>query len=176
MFLTCIVILTPSPIIVQLTKFLDGLQDDKKEPNILIALSKNYIRPLIIVIFNSGIIPTICDIIANLEWHKKKSSRQVSIMRKNFFFQIMNTIFLQITLSTTIIALIEKVNNPDFKFDFDTIRTLLLSGFVDFLFINLSIQWTFISNGIQLLDIPHHIIKFLKFTCHKRAQKKDVAP
>lgn len=127
-----------------------------------------------IVIFNSGIIPTIVDLIAYLEYHKTKSSRQVHIMRKNFFFMIMNTIFLQITVQTTIRALFERINEAEF--DFDNIKRLLLTNFVNFLFLNLSIQWAFITNGIQLLDIPHHLVKFLKVWFHKRAQKKEENP
>ena len=55
-------------------------------------------------------------------------------------------------------------------------KTLLLKNFVNFLFLNLAIQWAFISNGIQLLDIPHHLIKGIKYLCHRRSQKKEVLP
>jgi hypothetical protein len=67
-------------------------------------------------------------------------------MRKNFFFQILNTIFLQITLSLTIDALLKKL---DFRqMTFEEFRNLLLANYVNFKFLALSIQWTFMTNGI----------------------------
>jgi len=38
-----------------------------------------------------------------------------------------------------------------------------------------SITVAFITNSIQLLDIPHHIVKFFKYLSHKNAQKKEVS-
>lgn len=98
---------------------------------------QSYVQPLIIVTINAGIIPTICDIIASLEYHKTKSSRQVAIMRKNFFFQILNTIFIQITLTTTIDALVKEIDI--FTMTFDEVRTLLLSNYINFTFLALAI-------------------------------------
>ena len=146
MLVTCILILSPIPIISFLNEFLNGIKGNKDDSDFLITTLQLYLQPLMIVTFNSGIIPLICDFIADLENHKTKSARQVAIMRKSFFFQSMNTIFLQITLQTTIKALLEQIN--DTEFDFDRMKALLLKNFSNFLFLNLSIQWCFISNGI----------------------------
>lgn len=73
-----------------------------EQESVLLKTISNYVQPLIIVTLNSGVIPVLVDIIADLEHHKTKSSRQVAIMKKNFIFQILNVIFLQITLSTSI--------------------------------------------------------------------------
>jgi hypothetical protein len=85
------------------------------------------VQPLIIVTLNSGVIPVLVDLIADLENHKTKSSRQVAIMRKNFIFQIINTIFLQITLSSSIKTLIDQLEEADITID--SVKMILLKGF-----------------------------------------------
>lgn len=44
----------------------------------------------------------------------------------------------------------------------------------NWLFLRYAIAVTFISNSIQLLDIPHHIIKFIKYMSYKYSQKTEV--
>jgi len=82
---------------------------DGDQESVLLKTISNYVQPLIIVTLNSGVIPVLVDIIADLEKHKTKSSRQVAIMKKNFIFQIINAIFLQITLSASIKMLIDQL-------------------------------------------------------------------
>jgi hypothetical protein len=62
------------------------------------------LAPLLVLAFNSGILPLFIDFISFLEGHKNKSTRQIGIMRKNFFFQIFNIIFLQLTGQAVIIS------------------------------------------------------------------------
>lgn len=59
---------------------------------------------------------------------------------------------------------------------FEQIRDLLLSNYINFTFLALAIQWTFVTNGIQLLDVPHHLYKFLMYVLHKREMKKEDVP
>ena len=95
-----VLIMSPLGLIEYLKNYILGLSDEENQ--VLFKTIAGFVQPLIIVTLNAGVIPTIVDIIANLENHKTKSSRQVAIMRKNFVFQIINTILLQITLSSTI--------------------------------------------------------------------------
>jgi hypothetical protein len=46
---------------------------------------------------------------------------------------------------------------------------LIIKNFANEIFITLTIQLAFISNGIQLLDISHHIVKFFKYLKYKKA-------
>ncbi len=64
---------------------LSPLIDPKKTDFFSVAL-QTYFTPLLILTFNSGILPLIIDFIAYLERHKSKSAKQIGIMRKNFFF------------------------------------------------------------------------------------------
>jgi hypothetical protein len=41
-------------------------------------------------------------------------------------------------------------------------------------FLRYAIQLAFLSNGIQLLDIPHNIVRSCKFLCYKRREKKEL--
>jgi len=41
-------------------------------------------------------------------------------------------------------------------------------------FLRYAIQIAFISNGIQLLDIPHQTVKTCKYFCHRQSQKKEI--
>jgi len=50
------------------------------------VMIQTYISPIILLIFNSGIVPVLIDVIAYLEAHKSKSMKQLGIMRKVFFF------------------------------------------------------------------------------------------
>jgi hypothetical protein len=104
------------------------------------------LQTLILVTINSGIIPTVCDLIANLERHLTKSNRQVAIMQKNYFFQLMNYVIIQITLSTTIEAFLKDIDWQNL--DFAKIQEILFKGYINIYFITIAIQFTFITNGI----------------------------
>ena len=46
----------------------------------------------------------------------------------------------------------------------------------NFFFLRYTIQLAFISNGVQLLDIPHHLVKAIKYTLHRVAQRREETP
>lgn len=84
----------------------------------------------------------------------------------------MNILFLQLTAQTTIIAFIEysfseEINNLPEQFGKNLVNN-------NFFFLRYSMQITFLSNGVQLLDIPHHSIKFIKYIFHLLSQRKEV--
>jgi Calcium-dependent channel, 7TM region, putative phosphate len=144
-FLFFCVFFNPQSLVAYISAFLFNKDDPKKEDFIISTLHL-YLQPLVILTFNAGIIPLLVDLVANCERHKTKSKRQVSIMKKNFFFQIMNTIFVPLTVNTSISYLFNKLNQEGISYD--VIRGLLIGNFASEIFITISIQLTFISNGI----------------------------
>lgn len=93
-------------------------------------------------------------------------------MRKNFFFQIFNIIFLQLTGQAIILGALEWFGKKNFEDWPKMLGTNLVNN--NWFFLRYSIQIAFISNAIQLLDIPHHFIKFFKYMAYRRAQKIEV--
>lgn len=56
-----------------------------------------YLAPLILILFNSVIIPLLVDLVAALQDHETYSGKQVTIMTLNFVFMTVNTIFIPLT-------------------------------------------------------------------------------
>jgi hypothetical protein len=52
---------------------------------------------MILVIFNSLIIPLLVDLVAALQDHETQSGKQLTIMIVNFVFMSVNTIFIPLT-------------------------------------------------------------------------------
>ena len=102
LFVTCVLLVTPVFLLDNLNKLLVPLTEKLGKNNLLSILIQTYLSPLILLAFNSGIIPFFIDMIGLLEEHKTKSRRQVAIMRKNFFFQLFNLVFLQLSGQATI--------------------------------------------------------------------------
>jgi len=86
LFVVCVVLITPVSLVDNLKPLIDTLSKQLGDKNFLVIILSTYLSPLILLIFNFGIIPLLIDLIALLEDHKTKSLKQLSIMRKNFFF------------------------------------------------------------------------------------------
>jgi hypothetical protein len=86
-------------------------------------------------------------------------------MRKNFFFQIFNIIFLQLTGQALILQAIQLFSDKNFEEWPKMLGNNLVNN--NWFFLRYAIQIAFISNSIQLLDIPHHFVKFFKYLCHR---------
>jgi hypothetical protein len=69
----CILFLTPMTLVDQLSPIINSYTKDKSD-FFAVAL-QNFFAPLLILTFNSGILPTIIDFIAYLEGHKTKGAR-----------------------------------------------------------------------------------------------------
>jgi len=89
-------------------------------------------------------------------------------MRKSFFFQIFNIIFLQLMGQTLILGALQVFSGNNVE----DLQKLMGAKLVNnnWFFLRFAIQLAFISNGIQLLDIPHNIVKSCKFLCFKCRQ------
>ena len=100
-FMTFCIFFNPQVIVLFLQNLL-GIDEKVKPTDFILSTLQLYLQSLVILTFNAGIIPTLVDLVADCEGHKTKSKRQLAIMKKNFFFQIMNTIFVPLTVSTSI--------------------------------------------------------------------------
>lgn len=56
-----------------------------------------YLAPLILILFNSVIIPLLVDLVARLQDHETHSGKEVTVMLLNFVFMTINTIFIPLT-------------------------------------------------------------------------------
>ena len=85
---------------------------------------------------------------------------------------LMNIVFLQLTAQATVLSFLDYSLGNQF---FDLPKALgknLVNN--NYFFLRFTIQLTFISNGIQLLDIPHHSIKILKYVIYRIKQRKEI--
>lgn len=73
LFITCVVFITPVSIVDNLQPLIEALTKDLGKDNFLAILLQTYLSPLILLIFNFGIVPLLIDLIAFLEDHKTKS-------------------------------------------------------------------------------------------------------
>lgn len=94
LFVICVLLITPVSILDNLQPILTAIFRTIGENSVIVKTAQTFISPIILLIFNSGIVPVLIDIVAALEGHKLKSLKQLGIMRKNFFFMMMNIIFL----------------------------------------------------------------------------------
>jgi hypothetical protein len=86
LFFTCVVIITPVSIVDNILPLINVVTDTIGRTSILSEMIYTYLSPIILLIFNSGIVPVIIDFVSFLEGHKFKSLKQLGIMRKNYFF------------------------------------------------------------------------------------------
>lgn len=145
---------------------------DPNDPNNFYLL--RIIQPLVILIVNSGIIPSLCDIIGRIEGHHTKSQRQAAIMKKNFYFLFMNTIIVPLSVNTTLAIFFSELEWD--KLDYQYFVFKIMANFAGLIFIVVCINWTFLSNGVSMLDIVHHIFKFFAYLSHKKAMAKEEHP
>jgi hypothetical protein len=97
LFAFSIVVITPVSLAKLLKPLLDSLENVFGESSFLGTLLTSYFSTLILLILNFAIIPILIDLTAALEDHRTKSSKQIAIMKKNFFFMVVNTIFIPLT-------------------------------------------------------------------------------
>jgi hypothetical protein len=75
LFLSCVVFITPISLIDNIKPIIDAITEDLGKDNFFAVMIATYLSPLILLIFNFGIIPLLIDFIAFLEEHKTKSKK-----------------------------------------------------------------------------------------------------
>lgn len=79
----------------------------------LVTLITTYFQPVIIIIINFGMIPLLIDISVEFEDYRRKSSKQISIMRRIFFMLFINIFLLPITQFGTAQILFEHITQTN---------------------------------------------------------------
>jgi hypothetical protein len=72
-----------------------------------------YLTTAMTMMMNVILIPFFIDIVVMMEDHKTKSSRQVTILNRNFFFMLLNSLLLPLTGLTTIKSFIQALEDQD---------------------------------------------------------------
>jgi Calcium-dependent channel, 7TM region, putative phosphate len=106
---------------------------DKTKGDDLISSLRSFIPTIVILTVNSGIIPSLCNMIGRVEGHHTKSSRAASVMTRNFYFLFMNTIIVPLSLNTTIALFFEKIDYE--HIDYDQIVKIIMANFAGLIFI-----------------------------------------
>lgn len=130
---------------------------------------RRQLSPLMLAIVNSAIIPSLVDRSARFSFYETKSQRERNNSIKNMFFMALNMIFLPLTGLVTIDEFIELFVKNESNF-IDIISKNM--GSMAAFFLTYLLQVTFLSNMIQLLDLPHFMYKtivggFMSFSTDK---------
>jgi len=75
LFIVCVIFITAVTLIDQLTPLIKAIQKELGDTNILSVFLQNFASPLLVLAFNSGILPVLIDLVAYLEGHKSKSAK-----------------------------------------------------------------------------------------------------
>lgn len=101
------------------------------------------------------IIPVLVDVVANFAYKETKSEEQSHIFVMNLIFMSINMIFLPLTGLISIDDLLKLILQSELDFVRQVSSHM---GQMAAFFATYIMQTTFVSNCIQLLDLPHLII------------------
>jgi hypothetical protein len=74
LFVVCVVFITPTFLVDHLRPVIEWLREhDPKNENVVSIALQTFLSPLLVLIFNSGLLPLFIDFIAYLEGYKSKS-------------------------------------------------------------------------------------------------------
>jgi hypothetical protein len=117
---------------------------------------------------NFGMIPCMIDFTALIEDYRRKSSLQISIMRKIFFFMFINTLILPLLSNISAIEFFKKLIQSS-VIEWPTLISINLM-MQQYYYIKFIIQLTFISNGFWLVDFFHRGQTWLLMKLHERKE------
>ena len=109
------VVLTPTYAINLLQPLNYALQDWTKDISLLSQLVSTYFSPLIVIFINFVIIPSIIDFSVVFEDHRRESGAQVSILRRIYFFMVLNTLLIPVTETSSALLLIQQIEGTKLK-------------------------------------------------------------
>ncbi|CDW80277.1 integral membrane protein [Stylonychia lemnae] len=133
---------------------------DADQSSFISALILNSITPFILMMFNYIFIPTLVGWTSYFEEIENISTRHRNNLFKQFLFMMINTVFIPITQTTTILSFLYYLRDRDI----DDLQIELSEKFLKTseFFLKYIIQCTFMTNIVQILDIPHFIYMKLK--------------
>ena len=124
----------------------------------LLALVAEWTSPLIIALVNVVIIPFIIDLSAMLLSYETLSKTQNEIMITQAFFMVLNMVILPLTGLISfeeLWVLIQATPSPSDILELIVGNTGNMASF----FVTYLLQVTFLSNVVQMLDLPHFLWK-----------------
>ncbi|MDR3547248.1 MAG: hypothetical protein P4M11_03040 [Candidatus Pacebacteria bacterium] len=128
------------------------------------AFIDNYFPPLLLYVHSSLLVPFLIYCVARYERSERKSHLEKSILAKNFVFMLFDTIILPSFGLTTMYTLFEQHNwyhSPvatNHRISDLPSKVVLATPIL----LKYLLQYTFISNGIQLLALPQLVINRLR--------------
>lgn len=161
-----LIVLTPTYAVSLLDPLKFAIHDVIKVSWVQQAIT-TYFSPLIVILFNFVIIPSLIDLSVQFEDHRRYSGVQVTIIRRIYFFMLFNTLIFPVTATSTALVLAEKL-----KDNITSWPSMLASNMMaqQYFYIKFIIQLTFITNGLSLIDAPHRITTWVKKMIHDRSQ------
>lgn len=138
----------------------------------LVEFVGEYFGPMIILTMNFVLIPALIDALSEFEGFRRKSSRQIGIMRRLFFFMLMNTLIIPVTQTSTALIFFRKLEEKSIGSWPSMLSSNLMAQ--QYFYIKFIIQLTFISNGIWLIDLSHRTIVFVKARYHNYKYKDSI--
>mmetsp|Transcript_1681 Transcript_1681/g.2969 ORF Transcript_1681/g.2969 Transcript_1681/m.2969 type:complete len:601 (+) Transcript_1681:302-2104(+) len=166
------VVLTPAYAVSLLTPLQYTLSDWFKQIGFVSQLISAYFQPLIVIFVNFVIIPSLVDLSVTFEDHKRESSIQVTIIRRIYFFMILNTLLMPITETSTAVLFFENLEDQKIQ-DWPSMLSSNLMA-QQYFYTNFIIQLTFITNGFTLLDVPHRMTHWIKRKLYERRHKHSL--
>lgn len=135
------------------------IKDELENSGTIMANVGNLFSPLIIALVNVGIIPFLVDFYSFFQISRTKSEIQKNILNMNIFYMTLNMIILPLTglISFEEILLLAK-SDKIMIVDILGVLSSNLGNMASF-FVTYIMQVTFLSNCIQLFDIPHFLWK-----------------
>ena len=121
---------------------------------------------------NVILIPFFIDVMVALEDHPTKSSRQITILNRNFFFMLLNSLLLPLTGLASIKAFWKALENEEVVNWPSYFAANLMTTYA--YFFTYFIQLTFLSVGFWLLDLPHQTVKFISESYHNFQQRNKL--
>lgn len=173
--LLSVVLVSPLTFIDVLKPLANDIEKSVLSKTVFKNLLAEMLTPLIMLLFNFVLIPILIDIAAAFTDHQTKSGKQLFIMHMNMFFMVMNTILLPLTGLLTIREFFEKMfggqdGNDSLKLDELPLRMQNTASF----FLRYIANAAFITNSVQMLDLPHTIVKTFLYIKAKCTYKRYV--
>lgn len=167
-----LILLTPA-LAMEMLKPIKNAIEKKVNNETINGLIASYFAPIITLTINFGIIPFLIDFSSEREDFRRKSSRQISIMNRIYFFMFINTLILPIT-QTTALLFFQQISSQ-FHDITNWIQTLSINLMAQqYFYIKFIIQLTFISNGFWLIDGFHRFYSWVMKLFHDQKEKDSI--
>jgi hypothetical protein len=114
-----------------------------------------YSQTLITLVVNTLFIPFVIENLSYVEGFETKQDRHVAVMNRNFFFMIIFTLFMPIMGFTSLNKFFSEISQSKVV-DMPALVSNNLLNQYDY-FVIYFIQITFISMGMQAIDITHYV-------------------